>query len=97
MHLDAGVEKEACPLNLAPTASTTATLALGDALAVALLDARGFGSEDFARSIRAARSAAGCCVHVADMMRSGDAAAARAPDDARSPEADREMRARAWA
>ena len=48
--LDAGVEKEACPLNLAPTASTTAALALGDALAVALLDARGFGHEDFARS-----------------------------------------------
>ena len=48
--LDSGVEKEACPLNLAPTASTTAQLALGDALAVALLDARGFGTEDFARS-----------------------------------------------
>jgi len=48
--LDSGVEKEACPLNLAPTASTTAQLALGDALAVALLDARGFKAEDFARS-----------------------------------------------
>ncbi len=48
--LDSGVEKEACPLNLAPTASTTAQMALGDALAVALLDARGFGTEDFARS-----------------------------------------------
>ena len=48
--LDSGVEKEACPLNLAPTASTTAQLALGDALAVALLDARGFREEDFARS-----------------------------------------------
>ena len=48
--LDSGVEKEACPLNLAPTASTTAQLALGDALAVALLDARGFKTEDFARS-----------------------------------------------
>jgi D-arabinose 5-phosphate isomerase GutQ len=48
--LDSSVEKEACPLNLAPTASTTAQMALGDALAVALLDARGFGSEDFARS-----------------------------------------------
>ncbi len=49
-HLDAGVAQEACPLNLAPTASTTAALALGDALALALLDARGFGAEDFARS-----------------------------------------------
>ena len=49
-HLDAGVAQEACPLNLAPTASTTAALALGDALAVALLDARGFNAEDFARS-----------------------------------------------
>ena len=48
--LDGGVEKEACPLNLAPTASTTAQMAMGDALAVALLDARGFGTEDFARS-----------------------------------------------
>lgn len=50
VHLDAAVDREACPLNLAPTASTTAALALGDALAVALLDARGFGPEDFARS-----------------------------------------------
>ena len=50
VHLDAGVAQEACPLNLAPTASTTATLALGAALAVALLDARGFSEADFARS-----------------------------------------------
>ena len=50
VHLDAAVDREACPLNLAPTASTTAALALGDALAVALLDARGFGPDDFARS-----------------------------------------------
>src|SRR5690606_9718298 len=50
VHLDAAVDREACPLNLAPTASTTATLALGDALAVALLDARGFGPMDFALS-----------------------------------------------
>ncbi|MDP3124898.1 MAG: KpsF/GutQ family sugar-phosphate isomerase, partial [Thiobacillus sp.] len=49
-HLDASVDKEACPLNLAPTASTTAALALGDALAVALLDARGFSADDFART-----------------------------------------------
>ena len=50
MLLDSGVARETCPLNLAPTASTTAQLALGDALAVALLDARGFKAEDFARS-----------------------------------------------
>ena len=50
VHLDGSVKEEACPLNLAPTASTTAALALSDALAVALLDARGFGAEDFARS-----------------------------------------------
>ena len=58
--LDSGVEKEACPLNLAPTASTTAQLALGDALAVALLDARGFKAEDFARSTQVARWGASC-------------------------------------
>ena len=58
--LDSGVEKEACPLNLAPTASTTAQLALGDALAVALLDARGFKAEDFARSHPGAHWAAAC-------------------------------------
>src|SRR3546814_16911203 len=50
LHLDTSVAQEACPLNLAPTASTTAALALGDALAVACLEARGFGPEDFARS-----------------------------------------------
>ena len=49
-HLDVSVSEEACPLNLAPTASTTATLAMGDALAVALLKSRGFTAEDFARS-----------------------------------------------
>jgi len=58
--LDSSVEKEACPLNLAPTASTTAQLALGDALAVALLDARGFKPEDFARS-HPGGSLAGVC------------------------------------
>ena len=61
VHLDVSVAEEACPLNLAPTASTTATLALGDALAVALLEARGFTSQDFAARIPAARSAANCC------------------------------------
>jgi arabinose-5-phosphate isomerase len=71
--LDSGVEKEACPLQLAPTASTTAQLALGDALAVALLDARGFRSEDFARSHPGGALGRKLLTHVADVMRTGDA------------------------
>ncbi|RYF80505.1 MAG: KpsF/GutQ family sugar-phosphate isomerase [Comamonadaceae bacterium] len=71
--LDSGVEKEACPLNLAPTASTTAQMALGDALAVALLDARGFGAEDFARSHPGGALGRKLLTHVSDVMRSGDA------------------------
>src|SRR6478736_6369085 len=71
--LDAGVEKEACPLNLAPTASTTAQMAMGDALAVALLDARGFGTEDFARSHPGGALGRKLLMHVVDLMRSGDA------------------------
>lgn len=71
VHLDAGVEKEACPLNLAPTASTTAALALGDALAVALLEARGFSADDFARSHPRGRLPRQALLHVADVMRSG--------------------------
>lgn len=71
--LDSGVEKEACPLNLAPTASTTAQLALGDALAVALLDARGFQAEDFARSHPGGALGRKLLTHLADVMRSGDA------------------------
>ena len=71
--LDSGVEKEACPLNLAPTASTTAQLALGDALAVALLDARGFRTEDFARSHPGGALGRKLLTHVSDVMRSGDA------------------------
>jgi arabinose-5-phosphate isomerase len=71
--LDSGVAKEACPLNLAPTASTTAQLALGDALAVALLDARGFRPEDFARSHPGGALGRKLLTHVADVMRSGDA------------------------
>jgi arabinose-5-phosphate isomerase len=67
------VEKEACPLNLAPTASTTAQLALGDALAVALLDARGFREEDFARSHPGGALGRKLLTHVRDIMRSGDA------------------------
>ncbi|WP_454719914.1 MULTISPECIES: KpsF/GutQ family sugar-phosphate isomerase [Cupriavidus] len=72
-HLDAGVEKEACPLNLAPTASTTAALAMGDALAVAVLDARGFGEEDFARSHPGGALGRKLLTHVRDVMRSGNA------------------------
>jgi arabinose-5-phosphate isomerase len=69
--LDSGVEKEACPLNLAPTASTTAQLALGDALAVALLDARGFEAEDFARSHPGGALGRKLLTHVSDVMRTG--------------------------
>ena len=72
-HLDASVAEEACPLGLAPTASTTAALALGDALAVALLDARGFGAEDFARSHPGGALGRRLLTHVRDVMRSGDA------------------------
>jgi len=71
--LDSGVEKEACPLNLAPTASTTAQLVMGDALAVALLDARGFKAEDFARSHPGGALGRKLLTHVADLMRSGTA------------------------
>ncbi len=67
------VEREACPLNLAPTASTTAQLALGDALAVALLDARGFREEDFARSHPGGALGRRLLTHVRDLMRSGEA------------------------
>lgn len=71
--LDSSVAQEACPLNLAPTASTTAQLALGDALAVALLDARGFKEEDFARSHPGGALGRKLLTHVSDVMRSGDA------------------------
>lgn len=71
-HLDAHVEQEACPLNLAPTASTTAALALGDALAVALLDARGFSAEDFARSHPAGSLGRRLLTLVSDVMRKGE-------------------------
>lgn len=70
--LDSGVEKEACPLNLAPTASTTAQMAMGDALAVALLDARGFGAEDFARSHPGGALGRKLLTLVGDLMRTGD-------------------------
>jgi arabinose-5-phosphate isomerase len=73
LSLNSAVEKEACPLNLAPTASTTAQLALGDALAVALLDARGFQSTDFARSHPGGALGRKLLTHVSDIMRSGPA------------------------
>ena len=69
IHLDAAVSEEACPLNLAPTASTTAELALSDALAVALLDARGFDTEDFARSHPGGNLGRRLLTHVRDVMR----------------------------
>ena len=71
-HLDTSVEKEACPLNLAPTTSTTAALAMGDALAVALLDARGFQAEDFIRSHPGGRLGRKQLSHVSEVMRSID-------------------------
>jgi len=71
VHLDAGVAQEACPLNLAPTASTTAALALGDALAVALLDARGFSAADFAHSHPGGSLGRRLLTHVSDVMRRG--------------------------
>jgi arabinose-5-phosphate isomerase len=70
--LDSSVAQEACPLNLAPTASTTAQLALGDALAVALLDARGFKEEDFARSHPGGALGRKLLTHISDVMRSGE-------------------------
>lgn len=72
VNLDVSVAEEACPLNLAPTASTTATLALGDALAVALLEARGFTEEDFARSHPSGSLGRRLLLHVGDLMHSGD-------------------------
>ncbi|MGA9163125.1 MAG: KpsF/GutQ family sugar-phosphate isomerase [Thiobacillus sp.] len=72
-HLNAAVDKEACPLNLAPTASTTAALALGDALAVALLDARGFSADDFARTHPGGSLGRRLLIHVRDVMHTGDA------------------------
>ena len=71
--LSSAVDEEACPLNLAPTASTTAQMALGDALAVALLDARGFREEDFARSHPGGALGRKLLIHVRDLMRGGDA------------------------
>jgi arabinose-5-phosphate isomerase len=71
-HIDVSVHEEACPLNLAPTASTTAALAMGDALATALLEARGFTTEDFARAHPGGALGRKLLLHVADVMRRGD-------------------------
>jgi arabinose-5-phosphate isomerase len=78
--LDIGVPAEACPLNLAPTASTTAALAVGDALAVALLKARGFTEEDFARSHPSGALGRRLLLHVKDVMRTGAEVPKVAPD-----------------
>jgi len=80
VHLDVSVDKEACPMNLAPTTSTTAALAVGDALAVATLDARGFQEDDFARSHPGGALGRRLLTHVRDVMRVGDAVPAVTPD-----------------
>ena len=72
LHLDVSVPAEACPLDLAPTSSTTATLAMGDALAVALLEARGFTADDFARSHPAGSLGRRLLLHITDVMHAGD-------------------------
>ncbi len=80
VHLDASIDEEACPLNLAPTASTTATLAIGDALAVALLEVRGFTREDFARSHPGGTLGKRLLLRVEDIMRQGDELPVTTPD-----------------
>ena len=89
-HLYAGAEKEACPLNLAPTASTTAALALGDALALALMQAKGFSRDEFARSHPGGALGRRLLTHVCDVMRSGSDAP-RIPDTAMLSDAILEM------
>lgn len=86
IHLDVSVAREACPLNLAPTASTTAALALGDALAVTLLDARGFSAEDFAQSHPGGALGRRLLILVSDIMRTGEQVP-RTPIDASVKEA----------
>jgi arabinose-5-phosphate isomerase len=88
--ISSAVDEEACPLNLAPTASTTAQMALGDALAVALLDARGFREEDFARSHPGGALGRKLLTHVRDVMRSGEAVP-RVPPETPFIEMMREM------
>jgi arabinose-5-phosphate isomerase len=72
LHLDTSVDQEACPLGLAPTASTSAQLAFGDALAIALLDARGFTAEDFARSHPGGKLGKQLLLHISDLMHGND-------------------------
>jgi arabinose-5-phosphate isomerase len=93
VHLDAAVDAEACPLGLAPTASTTAALALGDALAIALLDARGFSVDDFARSHPGGALGRRLLTRVEDVMRTGEALP-RVSDAATLAEAIVEMTAK---
>ena len=80
VHLDARVDEEACPLGLAPTSSTTAALVLGDALAVSLLEARGFTAEDFARSHPAGALGRRLLLHIADVMHTGNQVPKVGPD-----------------
>ncbi|WP_019021455.1 MULTISPECIES: KpsF/GutQ family sugar-phosphate isomerase [unclassified Thioalkalivibrio] len=80
VHLDVSVEREACPLGLAPTSSTTAALAMSDALAVAVLDARGFTADDFARSHPGGRLGRRLLIHVGDIMHTGEAIPRIAPE-----------------
>lgn len=80
VHLDVSISEEACPLNLAPTASTTATLAMGDALAVALLESRGFTAEDFALSHPSGSLGKKLLLRVEDVMHKGDAVPSVGPD-----------------
>ena len=80
VHLDVSVDEEACPLNLAPTASTTATLAMGDALAVALLENRGFTAEDFARSHPSGSLGKRLLLRVSDVMHTGEDIPVVTPD-----------------
>lgn len=90
VNIDVGVEHEACPLGLAPTASTTAALAMGDALSIALLDARGFNAEDFARSHPGGRLGRRLLLHLSDVMHTGDEVPA-VTQEARLSEALMEM------
>ena len=97
VHLDVSVAEEACPLNLAPTASTTATLAMGDALAVALLEARGFTAQDFARSHPGGALGRKLLLHVEDVMRTGDGLPRVGAGRRRWRRACWRCRARVWA
>ena len=92
-HIDVSVEKEACPLGLAPTSSTTAALVMGDALAISLLETRGFTREDFARSHPAGQLGRRLLLHIYDIMHSGDDIP-RVPENASISQAIVEMTAK---